>query len=131
MNKLLLIALLALAGCAGNLKLLEDGKSHAGSWNAANKTLEATIDGVPYSGTFSQNAGIVLANSVSSATSGANTAYGSGVGTAVVSSGMGQAVMTSPDGGKVIVCVFQASFGRGQGQCEGLDGRRFILVIGG
>jgi hypothetical protein len=129
MRKLLLIGLLALAGCAGNLRLLEDGKSHAGTWNSATKTLEATIDGRKYSGSFSQNATVGFGNSFVTATSSTRTAYGSGFGTAVSSDGSGQAIMTSEDG-KVIQCVFQAAMGRGQGRCEGLDGRRYVLVIG-
>ena len=42
--------------------------------------------------------------------------------------GGGQAVLTSDDG-KVTQCVFQAAFGSGQGQCRGLDGRNYVLVI--
>lgn len=113
---------LSLVGCAGNLRLLEDGKAHSGSWNAATKTLEVTIDGRKYSGTFSQNASVGFGSGVS----GGKFATG----TAIGSNGGGQAVMTSDDG-KVIQCVFQAALGRGQGQCEGLDGRRFVLLIGG
>lgn len=119
---LLVAAALLLSGCAGNLKLLEDGKSHAGSWNAATKTLEATIDGKQYAGTFSQSENVGFG----AATRGLKTSTSTFVG----SDGGGQALLTSEDG-KVIQCVFQASLGRGQGQCEGLDGRRFALVIGG
>lgn len=129
MKRLLILALLPLAGCAGSLKLLEDGKSHAGTWNAATKTLEVNVDGRQYSGTFSQNASVGFNNSFAAASSGTRTAYGSGFGTTIASNGSGQAVLTSADG-KVIQCIFLAAMGRGQGQCEGLDGRRFILVIG-
>lgn len=130
MRKLLLAALIGLTGCAGNLRLLEDGKTHAGTWNAATKTLEVNVDGRQYSGTFSQNATVGFSNSFASASSGTRTAYGSGFGTSVASNGSGQAVLTSADG-KVIQCVFQAAMGRGQGQCQGMDGRNFVLVIGG
>lgn len=123
MKKLLLVAaLVALTGCAGNLKLLEQGKTHPGTWNAASKTIEATVDGTKYSGTFSQNASLGVGTGV------VGTSFATG--TAVSTNGGGQAVMTSADG-KVIQCVFQAAMGRGQGQCEGMDGRRFVLVIGG
>jgi hypothetical protein len=122
MRKLLLIALLPLAGCAGNLQLLEQGKSHHGTWNAASKTLDATVDGTKYAGTFSQGATVGFGTGVS------GTSFATG--TAISSNGSGQAILTSADG-KVIQCVFQASLGRGQGQCEGMDGRRFVLVIGG
>ena len=119
---LLVVTCSILTGCAGNLRLLEQGKSHPGNWNALTKTLEVNIDGTIYTGTFSQNLGV-----------GFGTAFGgSGVATGIGfgSNGGGQAVLTSPDG-KVIECVFQAAFGRGQGECRGLDGRQYVLVIGG
>lgn len=129
MKKFLLLALLPLAGCAGNLHLLENGKAHAGTWNAASRTMEATIDGQKYTGSFTQNTSVGFGQSFGTAYSGGRTALGTGFGTTVVSNGSGQALMTSADG-KVIQCVFQAMAGRGQGQCEALDGRRFFLVIG-
>jgi len=122
MRVILLAASIALAGCAGNLKLIEQGKSHPGTWNAATKTLEATVDGTKYTGTFSQNASVGFGTGVS------GTSFATG--TAIGSNGSGQAILTSADG-KIIQCVFQASLGRGQGQCEGGDGRRFVMVIGG
>lgn len=124
------LTLASLAGCAGNLRLLEDGKSHAGSWNNITKTLEATIDGKKYTGSFSQNATVGFGSGFATASSGTNTAFASGSGTTVASNGSGQGYMTSEDG-KVIQCVFQAAFGRGQGECQGMDGRRFVLIIGG
>lgn len=118
-----------LAGCAGNLRLLEDGKLHSGSWNAASKTMEVTIEGRQYTGDFSQNVSVGFGQSFGTAFSGGRTAFGSGFGTSLASNGSGQAVMTSADG-KVIQCIFQAQMGRGSGQCEGMDGRRYVLVIG-
>lgn len=122
MRVALIAATAILAGCAGSLQLLEQGKVHNGTWNAASKTLEATVDGVKYAGTFSQNASV----GTGFATSGTTSAIGTGVS----SNGNGQAILRSADG-KVIQCVFNASLGRGQGQCEGMDGRRFAMVIGG
>ncbi len=119
---LLIATCFILAGCAGNLRLLEEGKVHTGHWNSLTKSVDVNIDGVIYTGTFSQNLGVGFGT----AFSGMHTTTG----TTFVSNGNGQAVLTSPDG-KVIQCVFEAAFGRGQGQCEGLDGRRFVLVIGG
>lgn len=121
MKRLLLIALLPLVGCAGNLRLLEEGKSHAGTWNAATRTLEVTIEGRKYSGGFNQNATQTFGTVY-----GRRPIFGSGVST----DGTGQAVLTSDDG-KVIQCQFQASLGRGSGQCEGMDGRRYAMIIGG
>lgn len=133
MRRLLLLALLPLAGCAGNLKLLEDGKVHEGSWNGATRQIEATIDGKKYSGSFTRQVSTGFGQSF-----GSGSVYGrrpvyfnqTTTSTAFASDGSGQAVLTSEDG-KVIQCVFQAAMGRGQGQCEGMDGRRFVLVIGG
>ena len=130
-NFAVVASMLMLAGCAGNLKLLEDGKAHPGSWNAATKELSATVDGKLYKGKFTQQASVGFGQGFGTAFGGNRPpAYGSAFGTTVSSNGMGQAVLTSEDG-KVIQCVFQAQMGRGQGQCEALDGRRFVLVIGG
>ena len=126
---LALAAVSLLAGCAGNLRLLEDGRSHPGSWNAASKTMEVTIEGRKYTGDFSQNVSVGFGQSFGTAFSGGRAAFGSGFGTSFASNGSGQGVMTSADG-KVIQCVFQAQMGRGSGQCEGMDGRRYVLVIG-
>ena len=125
-----LLALVSLAGCAGNLRLLEDGKSLAGSWNNLTKTWEVTIDGKKYTGSYSQNATVGFSSGFASASNGTNTASASGSATTFASNGSGQGFMTSEDG-TVIQCVFQAVFGRGQGECQGMDGRRYILVIGG
>lgn len=125
-----LLAVVALTGCAGNLRLLEEGKSHPGTWNAASKTMDVNIDGRRYEGSFSQNVTVGFGQSFGTAFSGGRTAFGSGFGTSFASNGSGQAVMTSADG-KAIQCMFQAQMGRGSGQCEGMDGRRYILVIGG
>jgi len=122
--KLAIAALLVvtLTGCAGNLRLLEDGRVHHGSWNAVSKHVEVTVDGVLYAGEF-----------IRGTSSGFGTSFGAGgtsFGTGVGVSNGGSATLISADG-KVIQCIFRAEMGRGQGQCEGLDGRRFALVIGG
>ena len=41
-------AALLLAGCTGNLKLVEDGKIHPGTYDQVSNTLQIDIDGVPY-----------------------------------------------------------------------------------
>jgi hypothetical protein len=98
------------------------GEIRAVLQEAIEQTLDATVDGTKYAGTFSQGATVGFGTGVS------GTSFATG--TAISSNGSGQAILTSADG-KVIQCVFQASLGRGQGQCEGMDGRRFVLVIGG
>ena len=53
MRKILCISALAasallLAGCAGQMQLLEDGRTHQGSYNQAAGTAQVNIDGVLY-----------------------------------------------------------------------------------
>lgn len=130
MRLALICAAAALCGCAGNVKLLEDGKVHYGSYSQAARSVEVTIDGEKYSGTFTQNTTVGFGQSFGTAFSGNRSAYGTGFGTMVASNGSGQAVLTSANG-KAIQCVFQAQMGQGSGMCEGLDGKRYIMVIGG
>lgn len=126
----LLCAAALLCGCAGNVKLLEDGKVHYGKYSQASRSVEVTIDGLKYSGTYAQNTTVGFGQSFGTAFSGTRTAYGTGFGTSVASNGSGQTVLTA-EGGKAIQCVFQAQMGQGSGMCEGLDGKRYIMVIGG
>ncbi|MBS0339252.1 MAG: hypothetical protein JSS56_01915 [Proteobacteria bacterium] len=119
-----------LAGCAGQMQLLENGRTHPGSYNSASGTAEAMIDGVRYAGTFSNPPPIGLGIGVGGGSWGGG--FGSvGISTGTGYGGGGHALLRTPDGGKVIECYFSTSFGSGQGQCVGLDGRRFVLVIGG
>jgi hypothetical protein len=121
---------LVLAGCAGQMQLLEDGRTHPGSYNSASGYAEAMIDGQKYTGTFSNPPPIGLGIGVGGGSWGGGFG-GVGVSTGTGYGGGGRALLRSPDGSKVIECYFSTSFGSGQGQCTGLDGRRFILVIGG
>lgn len=111
-----------LAGCAGNLKLVEDGKVHMGSYNQLTKEVEINVDGVPYRGSYVQGA-----------TAGFGTGFSGGrviTGTGLAMDGSGQALLTSPQG-KVLRCVFGSVVAwRGQGQCQANDGRIFDLLIG-
>jgi hypothetical protein len=124
-----------LAACSGNLQLLEEGRSHPGTWNSATGQIEATIDGQRFTGTYSDPPAIGLGIGVGGGSGGWGGGGWSGSGGAVgistaTGGGGGHAVLTSPDG-RVIECFFATSFGRGQGECRGADGRRFVLVIGG
>ncbi len=121
---------LLLAGCAGQMQLLENGRTHPGSYNSASGTAEAVIDGVRYTGTFRNPPPISLGVGVGGGSWGGGFG-GVGVSTGTGYGGGGYALLRSPDGSKVIECYFSTSFGSGQGQCTGLDGRRFVLVIGG
>jgi len=112
------------------MQLLEDGRTHPGSYNSASGTAEAMIDGVRYTGTFSNPPPVSLGVGVGGGSWGGGFG-GVGVSTGTGYGGGGRALLRSPDGSKVIECYFSTSFGSGQGQCMGLDGRRFIIVIGG
>lgn len=127
MTTLGLVAALLLQGCAGQLSLLEDGRRHPGTWSSATGRIDATIDGEQFSGSYFDppNIGIGIGGWGGSwggggACVGVSTATGGGGGHAVLRSARGQ----------VIECFFATSFGRGQGECRGMDGRRFVLVIG-
>jgi len=124
----LLAAAAFVAGCSGNLRLLEDGKSYPGHWNSASGEVEADIDGEHYAGTYSDPPNIGIGVGVGSYSwSGSGGGLGLSTGTG---GGGGRAVLTSSSG-RVIECYFASSFGRGQGECRSMDGRRFVLVIGG
>lgn len=121
-------SLMLLAGCAGQLQLLENGRSHPGSYNSAAGTIEATIDGQRYTGSYSDPLPIGIGLGVGGGSWGGSFG-GVGISTGTGGGG-GRALLRSADG-KVIECYFATSFGSGQGNCMGLDGRRFVLVIGG
>ncbi len=115
--------LVAVTGCSGKITLLEDGKAHRGTYSQTSETLEVTIDGVPYKGTFTQNASAGVGTGFTP--SGQMTTT-----TMVMSDGSGQALLTSPEG-KVLRCVFGPVVGwKGQGQCQNNDGKIYDLLIG-
>lgn len=110
-----------LTGCAGNIKLLEDGKVHQGRFQQGTNTVEVDIDGIRYSGTYSQNLGVGFGTGLA----GRSLISGS----FVTSDGSGQALMTSPTG-KVLRCVFGTVVAmRGQGLCENNDAKRYDMII--
>ena len=124
MHRTISTALLAalLSGCALSVRLLEDGKSHAGSFDVAVGSMTVTIDGDVYTGPLSR---------------GVSTGFISGLagtrmysGTVVTASDQFQALLTNK-AGKVLRCQFQSALGRGQGICQNNDGRTFDLVQGG
>lgn len=117
------LSTLLLTACAGSIKLVEDGKVHAGSYSQMTKEVQVDIDGVPYRGSFVQGATAGFGTAIS----GAHIATGTGISM----DGSGQALLTSTEG-KVIRCVFGSVVAwRGQGICKTNDGRQFDLLIGG
>ncbi|MDM0044753.1 hypothetical protein QTH91_09690 [Variovorax dokdonensis] len=123
------VAPVLLAGCAGQMQLLENGRTYPGSYNGVSGTAEAFIDGERYTGTYSNPPPISLGIGVGGGS------WGGGFGGVGVSTGTGygggRALLRSPDGQRIVECYFATSFGSGQGECMSQDGRRFILVIGG
>ncbi|MDM0115140.1 hypothetical protein QTI66_23525 [Variovorax sp. J22R133] len=117
-----------LTACSGSLQLLDGGKSYPGTWNSATGQIEATIDGTHYAGNYSDPPNVGIGLGVGSFGWGGT---GGGVGLSTgTGGGGGRAIMTSSDG-RAIQCFFATSFGKGQGECQGTDGRRFLLMIGG
>ena len=118
--RIALVAVTAvLAGCALNVKLLEDGKAHAGNFDVAAGTMEVVIDGDRYAGRLSR---------------GTSAAFFTGMagtrlvtGTSVIASDQFQAVLTN-SAGRVLRCQFQSALGRGTGLCQNNEGRTFDLV---
>ena len=118
----LVLLSITIAGCAGNLKLIEDGKIHYGSYDQLSKTLQVSINGVLYKGTYSQG--------VSLSTGGVAVGSQIATGFSTTTDGSGQALLLSPDG-KVLRCRFGSVVAwRGQGQCTSNDGRLYDLLIG-
>lgn len=118
---LALATAISISGCAQNFRLLEDGKVHHGVLHQASKTMEATIDGVRFSGPASQGVAVGFGQ----------TFYNGrmGFGTSTIASGQWQGLLTNASG-KVIRCQFQAALGSGQGICQDNNGRNFDMVIG-
>lgn len=118
----LVCAIAMLSGCALNVKLLEDGKAHLGSFDVASRTMQVTIDGDKYAGPLHRG----MAAAFMTGFSGARTYTG----TAIMASSDFSAILTN-SAGKILRCQFNSALGRGQGVCQMNDGRTFDLVQGG
>jgi hypothetical protein len=125
---LLFLTIAFLSGCAGNIKLVEEGKIHHGRYDQISKKIEVSIDNVIYRGSYSQSVtstaatGTIIKNSPFTVQTG--TAFGS------TTDGSGQAILISSDG-KVIRCNFGSIVAwRGQGQCQSNSGKSYDLIIG-
>lgn len=119
---LLMSSVVLVAGCAGNVKLVEEGKIHHGRYDQLSKTLEINIDGMLYRGSFSQN----MSSGFGTVFSGTRVATGA----MMMTDGSGQALLLSPEG-KVLRCSFGSVVAwRGQGQCQNNQGKVYDLLIG-
>ena len=120
---ILALAVTLLSGCAGNIRLLEDGKVHQGTYDQMSKSVKVSIDGIQYAGTYVQG----VTTGFATGFSGTRTSTG----LVTMSDGSGQALLTSPDG-KVLRCVFGPVVAfRGQGQCQNNQGKIYDMLIGG
>ena len=123
MKRLLLVGLMAasVSGCALNMKLLDEGRTHEGHFSPASRSMDVTIDGKAYSGPMTQSTAIGFGTSFAGRRMVQTTTVGTG--------SDGQAVMTSPDG-KWLQCQFSAALGQGVGQCQDASGKIYPLLIG-
>ena len=111
----------ALVGCAGSLKLLEEGKVHQGTYDAIAKTMSVTIEGTKFNGTYIVNSG----STFSSGFVGRRAVTMQGVSSAT----MGRGLMTS-DTGRVLRCEFAVQGMSAQGACQDNTGRFYDLIAG-
>lgn len=118
---LLVLAMLALTGCAGSLKLLEGGKVHLGQFDAVGKTLSVAIEGVNYSGTYITNASSSYGGFFVGAKYVPVNTYSGG--------NMGRAILTASNG-NVIRCEFMAQTMAAQGTCTDNNGKTYDLIAG-
>lgn len=114
----LILAAAFLAGCAGSGQLIREGKAHPFTFNSANKTITATVDGEEYAGRY------ILNNSFGQASgfTGAKFTTMSIVGSA----SQGRALLTSQTG-KALRCEFAVDGMDAIGQCQDDLGRAYDL----
>lgn len=133
MRKLLLmLTLLALAGCSYNIALMKRGSSEVAQGTASEngKTVEITLDGKVYKGhyTFVQQGFSTF--STGYATSGYHSAWGNGAGYAAASAGQGNVLATAPDGsGLRCQFAFSTSSHSGMGECQDDQGGIWDMQI--
>lgn len=109
------------SGCAGNIRLVEDGKVHRGTYDQISKAIQVTIDGERYTGTYAIGRGTAVAFGATG-----------GMAVGLSSDSSGQALLISETTGQVIRCAFGSVVDwRGQGRCQNNAGRVFDLLIGG
>lgn len=123
---ILLLAVLLMSGCAGNLILIDkDSKQFSGQFNSLSKTLEVSINGKLFSGFYITNASVAISNSqINSTRSTANantqTFYGGDT---------GRAVLRAADG-ETIQCEFNYQGMKAIGSCLNATGERYQLIAG-
>lgn len=117
-----LAAVALLSGCALNMRLLEDGKIHQGTFDYAGGRLSAMIDGDAYSGPVSRGMGFGLSQGL--------VGTRPMMATTTMFSDQFQGLLTNA-AGRVIRCQIQSAGGRGNGICQDNNGRTYDVLIGG
>jgi hypothetical protein len=111
----------ALSGCAFHVRLLEDGKTHRGSFDPIGGKMSVLIDGDAYAGPLTRGAqpGFMVGFA------------GNRMMTGTVIGGLDQfqSLMTNR-AGTILRCQIQASAGRGQGVCQNNAGRTYDVLVG-
>ena len=123
LRTVLLTALLGslLAGCGGNVRLLADGKSYQGKFDAVSKSLDVTIDGKRYAGTYITNA------ATSAGGFFAGRKYIST--TTAVGASEGRAILIADDQ-QTLRCEFAVQGMSAQGSCQDATGKVYDLIAG-
>ncbi len=122
----LLIIVVSLAGCAGNLILVDkDNRQSVGQFNSLTKTLDVTLNGKSYSGFYITNSSVGITNTQiygagTTATGSSQTLYGGN---------SGRAVLRAQDG-DTIQCEFNYQGMKAIGSCFDSKGERFQLIAG-
>ena len=115
------LATLALAGCGGTVRLLEEGHVHMGKYDAMNKSLNVSVDGVEYTGNYVLNSSASYGGIFAGARYIPINSYSS--------ANMGRAILTSTTG-KIVRCEFMVQGMNAQGACTDNNGKRYDMIAG-
>ncbi|NYT76623.1 hypothetical protein H0A71_06435 [Alcaligenaceae bacterium] len=121
MKKAILILMLALSGCSYNLTLMDRGSSEVATGHAsqAGNTVEITLRGKQYRGTYAFVQQGYSTQSNSYAMSGGYYAQGSNYGHTQASAGNGSIIARADDGsGLRCSFTFSSSSQSGMGECR-------------
>jgi hypothetical protein len=110
-----------LAGCGGTVTLLADGKAHRGKFDAVAKSLDVTIDGKRYVGTYITNA------ATSAGGFFAGKKYIST--TSSVGASEGRAILVADDQ-QTLRCEFAVQGMSAQGSCQDAAGKVYDMIAG-
>lgn len=135
MRNILLVLLLALAGCTHQISLIprDGGQAGSGEANESGKKVTINLSGRTYLGTYVYDGGSVITTQsygTTQAVSGAAraTAFTNGTASSYVP-GSGNGKILAFSGGDSLRCDFQYSGGTGIGICTDNAGKQYDLLI--